>query len=44
MPNAGLREALTVITSQALDKVSDKIVRVEVSKDWPIAKALAALN
>lgn len=44
MAKAGLREALTTITSQALDRVSDKIVRVEVSKDWPIAQALAALN
>ena len=43
MPNA-LCEALTTVTQCALERVSDKIVRVEVSKDWPIAEALAVLK
>ncbi len=45
MPEAApLRAALTSVTQRALDGVSDKIVRVEVSKDWPIAEALSDLN
>lgn len=43
MPRSSLCEALTTGTRCALERVSDKIVRVEVSKDWPIAEALAVL-
>jgi len=48
MPEAApLSLALRSVTQRALnpdEKNSDRIVRVEVSKDWPIAAALSELN
>src|SRR5262245_10679769 len=44
MSDQSLRNAVSIVVQRALTRVSDRILRLEVSKDWPVANALVDLN
>ena len=44
MSDRSLRDAITTVVNRELAGVSDRILRLEVSKDWPVADALVNLD
>jgi FtsK/SpoIIIE family len=44
MSDRTLKDALITVVQRALTRVSDRILRLEVSKDWPVATALLELD
>ena len=44
MSDHSLQSAISHVVEQALNRVSDRILRLEVSKDWPISEALIDLH
>jgi hypothetical protein len=44
MSDRSLRDAITTVVNRELARVSDRILRLEVSKDWPVADALVDLD
>jgi hypothetical protein len=44
MLESALRDAISAVVERGLSSVSDRIVRVEVSRDWPIAEALQRVH
>lgn len=42
--SSSLQQAISAVVERALTRVSDRILRLEASKDWPIGRALTKLN